>query len=179
MSHIYFRIHKYCTMFHLPPPPLFTLPPPPMLPSDFIHKQVLSQLTCSLIRQKPQPFRLITNPRLIVISSISFLIVILLSVLLFMCVQYYHRKRSLVNNDKSKSIRSVPDTRYNNVTMYTSRSYESISSAYTGIYVESIDTTATTFSTDQSNMCIYCHQERDYSNASLPPFYHTLDTVSS
>jgi hypothetical protein len=60
--------------------------------------------------------------------------------------------------------------------MNNSRSYETISSEHTGVYVESIDTSATTYSTDPSNIvCLHCQHEHDYSTTSPPPYYHTLD----
>ncbi|CAF2211332.1 unnamed protein product [Rotaria magnacalcarata] len=163
-------------MFRLPPPPRFTLPPPPKPSSDIFDRKLLSQLTCSSIRQQ---HRLLTNPRLIAISSISFLIVLFLCTLLFMLIHFYRRQRSSDYSNTPKPL-STLNMKPKNSTMYTSRSYESISSQHTGVYVESIDTSATTFSTDQTNViCLYCHRERVYSNASLPPYYHTLDTLSS
>ncbi|CAF3193613.1 unnamed protein product [Rotaria socialis] len=166
-------------MFRLPPPPRFTLPPPPKLSSDIFDRKLLSRLTCSSIRQQQQQHRLFTNPRLIAISSISFLIVLLLCTLLFMLIHFYRRQRSSDYGHTQKPL-STLNMKPKNSTMHTSRSYESISSQHTGVYIESIDTSATTFSTDQSNViCLYCHRERVYSNASLPPYYHTLDTLSS
>ncbi|CAF2396081.1 unnamed protein product [Rotaria sp. Silwood2] len=166
-------------MFRLPPPPRFTLPPPPMLSSDDnINRKILFRLTCSSIRQ--QQHREISNLRLIIISCISFIIIILIFILLFMLIQFYCRRRSLFYKNKSKP-QSTYNMKSNNVSMSSSRSYETISTEHMGTYIESIDTSATTFSTDPSNVvtCLYCHQERDYSNASLPPYYHTLEIPPS
>ncbi|CAF0761629.1 unnamed protein product [Rotaria sordida] len=154
-------------MFHLPPPPRFTLPPPPMLASDVIDRKIRFRLTCSSIRQ--QQHRQTTNLRLIIISCISFLIVI---ILLFIIIKFYRRRRSSLYDNESKPS--------NNVSISSSRSYETISTEHTSGYIESKYTSATTFSTNPNNvLCVYCHQERDYSNTSLTPYYHTLEIPSS
>ncbi|CAF0818867.1 unnamed protein product [Rotaria sp. Silwood1] len=155
-------------MFRLPPPPpRFTLPPPPMfLSDDIIDRKILFQLTCSSIRQQQQ-YRQINNSRLIIISCISFLIFILL----FIIIQFYRRRKSLFYNYKSK-----PSTISNNETLSNNCSYETISTEHTGTCIQSIDTSATTISTDLHNFtCLYYQQERDYSNASSSPYYHTLE----
>jgi hypothetical protein len=162
-------------MFRLPPPPRFTLPPPPMLSADVFDTKLLFRLTCSSIRQ--DQYKKLTNPRLILISCITFLIIAMLFTLVFVLIQSYRRRKSLSNNDKLKA--SPPVIPSNHLSMSSSRSYETISSAHTGIYVESIDTSATTLSTNPSNIiCLNCHQESDYSNISPPPpYYHTLDIL--
>ena len=162
-------------MVHLPPPPRFNLPPPPMLSSDILNAKVFFQLTCSSIRQQGH-YPQIPKSRLIAISCITFLILILLMVLLFLIIQFCRRRRSLTNNYPSKPTSIQPNTLSTN----RSRSYETISSMHTGVYVESFDTSATTYSTDPSSIvCHHCHQERDYSTISPPPYYHTLDILPS
>ena len=164
-------------MFRLPPPPRFALPPPPMLSSDIFDARLLFRLTCSSIRQ--QQHGQITNMRLVIISCITFLIIVFLFTLLFIIIQFYRRQKSLLHNYQSKP--PLPPTsviKSNNLSMNNSRSYETISSLHTGVYVDSIDTSATTYSTDPSNsICLHYHQEHDYSSASPPPYYHTLDIL--
>jgi hypothetical protein len=162
-------------MVRLPPPPRFYLPPPPMLLSDLFDTKVFFQLTCSSIRQQ-EHYRQIPKSRLIAISCITFLIIILLLILFFLIIQVCRRRRSsLPNNYPSKPI----STQSNSLSTNRSRSYETISSEHTGVYVESIDTSATTYSTNPSSIvCHHCHQERDYSTISPPPYYHTLDIPS-
>jgi hypothetical protein len=161
-------------MFRLPPPPRFNLSPPPILSSDIFERNLLFQLTCSSIRQQEQ-YKQIPKSRLIAISCIAFLIMILLFMILFIIIQLYRQRKSLSYNSQSKP----PPIQSNTISMNTSRSYETISSEHTGVYVDSIDTSATTYSTDPSNIiCLHCHQERDYSIPSPPPYYHTLDVPS-
>ncbi len=161
-------------MFRLPPPPRFTLPPPPMLSSDIFDTKLLFRLSCSSIQQQN---RQMPNLRLIVISCIIFLIIILLFTLLFIIIQFYRQRKSLFYNYESKS---SPKTLPNNSSMNSSRSYETISSKHTVGYVESIDTSATTYSTDPSHIiCHHCHQEHDNSTTSLPVYYHILDILPS
>jgi hypothetical protein len=162
-------------MFRLPPPPRFTLPPPPMISADIFDTKLLFRLTCSSIRQ--QQHRQFTNSRLIVISCITFLITILLFTLSFIIIQSYRKRKTLFYDYESKPSTTVV-IKSNNLPMTSSRSYETISSQQTGVYVESIDTSATTYSTDPSSIvCIHCHQEHDYSTTSPPPYYHTLDIL--
>ena len=161
-------------MVRLPPPPRFNLPPPPMVSSDMFDSKILFRLTCSSIRQQ-ENFRQIPKSRLIAISCIAFLIMILLFTLLFIIIQFYRQRKSSSSNSQSK-----PPMPPNHLPISTSRSYETISSSYTGVYIESIDTSATTYSTDPSNtICLHCHQERDDSITSPPPYYHTLDILPS
>ena len=162
-------------MVRLLPPPRFNLPPPPMLSSDLFDATLSIRLTCSSIGQQ-EHYRQIPKSRLIAISSITFLLVLLFSIFLFLIIQFCRRRKSFSNTSPSKptSIQS------NHIVINHSRSYETISSAHTGVYVESIDTSATTFSTDPSSVvCHHCLQERDYSTISLPPYYHTLDILPS
>jgi hypothetical protein len=117
---------------------------------------------------------------LIVISCIAFLITILLFTLVFIIIQSYRRRKTVSYNYESKPP-STSVMKANNLPMNRSRSYETISSQHTGVYVESINTSATTYSTDPSNIiCIHCHQEHDYSTTTSPaPYYHTLDILPS
>ena len=142
-------------MFHLPPPPRFILPPPPMFSSDIFHSKILLRLTCSSIRQQQ-----IINPRLVIISCTTFFIISILLTLFYIWIQSNrHRQKSLLNNSK-------------NVSICSTRSYETISSRHTGIYLESINTSATTLSTNPSHtICIHC--QRIYSPL---PYYYTIDT---
>ena len=158
-------------MVRLPAPPRFNLPPPPMFPSEFFDMNLVIRLTCSSIRQEHHDDQ-IPKSRLIAISCITALIIFLLFVILLIIIRIFHRRKSFSNDEHpSKS---------NPSTLNPSRSYETISSQHTAIYVESIDTSATTFSTEPSSIiCHHCHQERDYSINSLPPYYHTLDILPS
>jgi len=162
-------------MFRLPPPPRFNLPPPPMLLSDISETKLFFRLTCSSIRQQEQ-YQQIPKSRLIAISSITFLIMILLFTLLFIIIKLYRQRKSSSYNSQSKP--PPPPIQSNTCLMNSSRSYETISSEHTGVYVESINTSATTYSTDPSNIiCLHCHQEHDFSIISSPPYYHTLDIL--
>ena len=164
-------------MFHLPPPPRFNLPPPPMLSSDIFDTKILFQLTCSSIRQGKSSSQ-IPKSRLIAIGSITFLIVILLFILLFILIKLCRRRKSSLDNSQSSKPTTIPHA--NPRSMTSSRSYETISSQHTGVYIESIDTSATTYSTDPSNIvCLHCQQEHDYSTTLPPPYYHTLDILPS
>jgi hypothetical protein len=121
----------------LPPPPRFTLPPPPMFSLDW---KILLQLTCSSIRKQQ-----ITNPYLILVSCVIFFLIAILLTLLFVWIQS-NRLKTLSNNYKSEPISTG--------SISSSRFYETISSQHTGIYLESINTSATTLSTDpNSSLC--------------------------
>ena len=160
-------------MFRLPPPPRFNLPPPPMLSSEFFDPKFVFRLTCSSIRQNI-PDQHMSKSRLIAIGCITALIIFLLLIILLVVIQIFRRRKSFSSNDDEEKLPSTPTT------INPSRSYETISSQHTGIYVESIDTSATTFSTDPSSIvCQHCQQERAYSMTSLPPYYHTLDVFPS
>ncbi len=162
-------------MFRLPPPPHFNLPPPPMLSLDIIETKLVFRLTCSSIRQQEQ-YQKIPKSRLIAISCITFLIIILLFTLLFIIIKLCRQRKSLSYNSQSKP----PPIQSNTCSINSSRSYETISSEHTGVYVESINTSATTYSTNPSNIiCLHCHQEHDFSIISPPPYYHTLDVLPS
>lgn len=166
-----FRDIAHRIMFHLPPPPRFVLPPPPMPGSDLFDLNLLTQLTCSSIRQRHQQ---ITNPRLILISCLTFLILALLLTLLVIVIQFSRQRNAATHSNKSKP--SPP----NATSVASSRSYETISSQHTGIYLESIDTSATTYSTDPSqHVCLQCQHDREQSSISPPPYYHTLDILPS
>lgn len=159
-------------MVRLPPPPRFNLPPPPMVSSDLFDSKFV-HLTCSSIRQNRQIFSQIPRSRLIAISSITFLLVFLLFIIILLMIKICRRRK--ISLDDSETTKP-PSTVIN-----PSRSYETISSVHTGIYVESVDTSATTYSTDPSNtVCFHCQQEHEYSSTSLPPpYYHTLDILPS
>ena len=168
-------------MFRLPPPPRFTLPPPPplMLSSDTIDTKHLVQWTCSSIRQH-QPS---TNPRLILISCISFFMFTLMFTILFMLIQFYRRRKSLLYTYESKppSLAASGIMTSNNLSMTNSRYYETISTEHTSDYIYSIDTSVTTYATDSNNTaCCHCHQECEYSNSSLsmstPLYYQIFDS---
>lgn len=116
------------TMFRLPPPPRFTLPPPPMLSTDVLNSKTLLQLTCSSIR----PDRQQINPQLLLISCFMFFIIAIFLTLAFIWLQSYRRQRTFIHTLDSK-----------NLSICSSHSYETISS---GIYLESINTSATTLS---------------------------------
>ena len=169
-------------MFRLPPPPRFTLPPPPplMLSSD---TKYLVQWTCSSVRQH-QP---IVNLRLILISCISFFMISLMFTILFMLIQSYRRRKSLLYNYESKLSSLAAATEImasNNLSMISSRSYETISIEHTSGYIYSTDTSVTTYATDShDNVCCHCHQAYEYSNNSLsmspPLYYQAFDIISS
>ena len=163
-------------MFRLPPPPRFTLPPPPMPPAGFFDTKFMFRPTCSSMQQHQH----LTNPRLILISSITFFVIALLSTLLLVLIQLYRRRGRSSSHAPSKAS-STPVTTSVASTMARCRSYETISSRYTGIYLESIDTSATTYSTDPSHtICLHCQHEHDHPAALIPPpYYHTLDILPS
>lgn len=176
-------------MVHLPAPPRFTLPPPPMPPSDLFDASYLSQLTCSSIRQQqqqqsPHLQSLQANSRLILISSGTFLIVAILLSILVIVIQYYRQRSSLLESIKKKPLESV-GTISSDSSLSNSRSYETISSRHTGIYLESIDTSATTYSTDPSHIiCYHCQHDHGVMETATairhpPPYYHTLDILPS
>ncbi|UJR28210.1 hypothetical protein I4U23_009460 [Adineta vaga] len=169
-------------MFRLPPPPRFTLPPPPMLSSDIFDTKLLFRLSCSSIqqRQRQQKQQLI-NSRSIMFSCII-LTIILLLILVFIMIKFHRRRKPRFTSDHHNSkLSSVPIsiTASNTLSMNTSQSYESITSGHTGFYVESINTSATTYSTNPSNIIYLPYsEERHYSTISpLPPYYHTLDIL--
>ncbi|CAF0753610.1 unnamed protein product [Adineta steineri] len=173
-------------MVRLAPPPTFTLPPPPMFPSDILDMKLVFRFSCSSIRQRQHQHQQIINSRSIMFSCITFLIIILLFALLFLISKFYRIPKSSSINYKSKSLSqplpppSLSNMKSTNLSMNTSRSYETISSIDTGLYVNSIDTSATTYSTDPSNVIyLHCSQGHDYSTISPPPpYYHTLNIPS-
>ena len=171
-------------MVHLPAPPRFTLPPPPMPPSDLFDASFLSQLTCSSIRQQqsPQQQNFQANSRLILISSGTFLVIAILLSVLVLVIQYYRQRRSLLQSLKKQPLASV-GTMSSESSVSNSRSYETISSRHTGVYLESIDTSATTYSTEPSRIvCLHCQHDHSVATATAvhpPPYYHTLDILPS
>ena len=154
-------------MSRLPAPPQFLLPPPPMPSSDMIDLKIMSQLTCSSIRQYQQTT---SNWRLFVLASGSALIAILL---LTVTLIWLFSSRKRIQSKKTHF--EKPATAINSIndlTMCSSRSYKTISSDHTGIYVESIDTSATTCSIDTTDVrCMECY----YQHVLQPtPYYHIL-----
>ncbi len=123
-------MHLMKTIFRLPPPPRFTLPPPLMLPFDMLDSKILLQLTCSSIRPQQQQI----NPQLFLLSCFTFFLVTILLTLSFLWIQSYR-------SPKTQLTSKLPP--------HSHRSYETISS---GFYLESINTSATTLSTDPNTI---------------------------
>jgi hypothetical protein len=121
-----------------------------MFPTAALDSKILLRLTCSSIPQQQQ-----INPQLILISCFMFFIIAIFLTLSFIWIQSYHRQKPFTNNLASK----IPK----DLSICSSRSYETISS---GIYLESINTSATTLSTNPNS--IIHHQ------ISSPPLYHEI-----
>ncbi|CAF4791396.1 unnamed protein product [Rotaria sp. Silwood1] len=138
-------------MFNLPPPPPFTLPPPPIFPSDVFNIKILPQLTCSSTRQQKQEI----NFHLIIISCIIFFVLSIFLTLLFICIQFYHGKKSLRNNLVSKSISHVPK----DIPIYDNCSYETINTSEAILLINSSH--------------IICNQYHRRSS-SPPSFYYNI-----
>lgn len=162
-------------MVHLAAPPRFALPPPPMPPSEIFDANLLSQLTCSSIRQQQA-----SNPRLILISSMFFVAFALMLTLVIILIQIFRQRKHISSSNSSKSTSISQTMTSSERSISTFQSYETISSRYTGYYLESVNTSATTCSTDRSQtICLHCQQDRQPSSISPPPFYHTLDILPS
>lgn len=155
-------------MSRLPPPPRFLLTPPPMPPSDMIDLKIISQLTCSSIRQYQ---RTTSNFRLFVLASGSALIAVLL--LTVTLIWLFSSRKRIQSKKRQLEKPATAINSINDLTMCSSRSYETISSDHTGIYVESIDTSATTCSMDTTDvMCADCYYQRALQTT---PHYHILN----
>ncbi|CAF3401948.1 unnamed protein product [Rotaria sp. Silwood1] len=152
------------------PPPRFTLPPPPMPPSDIFDRKMVSQLTCSSIQQQYQ--QTMTHSRLILFTSASVITAIVLFIITLIWLLSSRKQKQLYNNNYNlKSTK--PPTPINSMfdlSTCSSRSYETISSNHTGVYLESVDTSATTCSIDTTGViCIECNQQHGFQPA---PYYH-------
>jgi len=155
-------------MSQLPPPPRFILPPPPMPSSDIFDLKILSQLTCSSIRQQYQ--QTITSSHLILFASASVIAAILLFTITLIWFLSSRKHKQSYNNHNSKPSTSIDSM--NDLSTCSSRSYETVSLDHTGIYLESVDTSATTCSTDTTGViCTECYRQ----NSLQPvPYYHIL-----
>ncbi|CAF0818553.1 unnamed protein product [Rotaria sp. Silwood1] len=151
------------------PPPRFTLPPPPMPPSDIFDRKMVSQLTCSSIQQQYQ--QTMTHSRLILFTSASVITAIVLFIITLIWLLSSRKQKQSYNNHNLKSTK--PPTPINSMfdlSTCSSRSYETISSNHTGVYLESVDTSATTCSIDTTGViCIECNQQHGFQPA---PYYH-------
>ena len=146
----------------LPPPPHFSLPPPPMPSSDIFDIEMVSQLTCSSIRLEYR--QAMISSHLILFASASVIIAILLFIISLIWLRSSRTQEKSYNNNyhlkltpKSASIDLI-----NDCSTYSSQSYETVSSNHMGIYLESVDTSATTCSTDTMgaiyNECYWQHR---------------------
>ncbi|CAF1133878.1 unnamed protein product [Rotaria magnacalcarata] len=145
-------------MFNLPPPPQFILPPPPPLPSDIFDFK-MRPLTCSSIRS-PQSQHI--DVHLIFISCLTFLIVSVLLALLFIWMQSYHRRKTLMNKSNSKTMSTIQKES----SIYNNCSYETIDSDN---YLEAIITKDTIISINRND--IMCNQ---YHQTSSPSSYYAF-----
>ncbi len=159
-------------MSRLPPPPRFILPPPPVPPSDIFDVKMISQLTCSSIRQQHQ--QTMISSHLIVLASASVVATILLFTITLIWLLLSRKYKQSHNNCKSKSLQPpISIDLMNDLSTCSSRSYETVSSDHTGVYLESVDTSATTCSTDTTGViCIECYRQRGLQPA---PYYHILN----
>lgn len=156
-------------MSRLPPPPRFILPPPPMPSSDIFDLKIISQLTCSSIRQQYQ--QTITSSRLILFASASVIAAILIFTITLIWLLSSRKQKQTYNNHNSKPSTSIDSM--NDLSTCSSRSYETVSSDHTGVYLESVDTSATTCSTDTTGViCIQCYCQHGFQPA---PYYHILN----
>jgi hypothetical protein len=154
------------TMSRLPPPPRFTLPPPPMPSSDVFDVKIISQLTCSSIRQQTM-----TSSRLILFASGSVIVAILLFTITFIWLFSSRKPKQSYVHQKSKPTTSINSM--NDLSTRSSRSYETVSSDHTGVYLQSVDTSATTCSTDTTGViCIECYRQH---NLQPTHYYHILN----
>lgn len=156
-------------MPRLPSPPQFTLPPPPMPPSDIFDLKAISQLTCSSIRQQQQI--IITNSQLILLTSACVITaIIIFTITLIIWLLSSRKPKQSYYNQNTKP--TIPIDSMNDLSICSSRSYETVSSDHTGLYLESVDTSATTCSADTTIViCIECSQQRGLQPA---PYYHIL-----
>lgn len=157
-------------MPQLPPPPRFTLPPPPMPSSDIFDLKMISQLTCSSIRQHT-----IANSHLILFASASVIAAILIFIITLtiwlLSSSSSRKQKKLNNNHNTKPATSIDSM--NDLSICSSRSYETVSSDHTGAYLQSVDTSATTCSADTTAViCTECHQQYGLQPT---PYYHILN----
>ncbi|UJR28225.1 hypothetical protein I4U23_009475 [Adineta vaga] len=161
-------------MFQLPPPPRFNLPPPPMPPTDLIDVKIVSQLTCSSFRQHAQETTM--NVHLILFASAIVIVAILLLILTLIWLLLSSRKRKQQSCENLKSPQAIQAIdSINDWSTCSSRSYETVSFDHTGIYLESVDTSATTCSTDVTGeVCTECCQHYSY-QPQPTPYYHVIN----
>jgi hypothetical protein len=156
-------------MSRLPPPPRFILPPPPIPTSDIFDVKILSQLTCSSIRQQSQ--QTIINSRLILFTSASVIAAILLFTITLIWL-FSSRKQKQSNKNPNSKLATTINPMHDWSTR-SSRSYETVSPDHTGIYLQSVDTSVTTCSTDTTGViCIQCYFQHGFQPA---PYYHILN----
>jgi hypothetical protein len=155
-------------MSRLPPPPQFILPPPPVPSSDIFDVKVISQLTCSSIRQHYQQS---TSFHLILLTSASVIAAIILLTFTLICFISSRKPKQLQKNYHVKPVTSIDSM--NDLSTCSSRSYETVSSNHTGAYVQSIDTSATTCSIDTTGViCIECYHQHNFQPT---PYYQILN----
>jgi len=139
--------------------------------SDILDLKMISQLTCSSIRQQYQ--QTIVNSRLIVFTSACIIAALLLFTitLVWFLSSRKQKQKQAYNTHNSKPSTSIDSM--NDLSTCSSRSYETVSSDHTGVYLESVDTSATTCSTDTTGViCIECYRQRGLQPA---PYYYILN----
>jgi hypothetical protein len=156
-------------MSRLPPPPQFLIPPPPVPPSEIFDVKIISQLSCSSIRQhyqQPPP----TSFRLILLASTSVIVAFLLLTLTIIWLMSSRKAKQIQKNSHAKPATSIDSM--NDLSTCSSRSYETVSSNYTSAYIQSVDTSATTCSIDTtSSVYIQCYYPHNFQPR---PYYHIL-----
>jgi hypothetical protein len=159
-------------IFRLPPPPRFTLPPPPMPPSDLFDTNIVSQLTCSSIRQQYE--QTTTSSRLILFGTASLIGAILLfAITLIWLLLLRKPKPSYVDQNSKPPRPPISIDSMNDYSTCSSRSYDTISTDHTGVYLESVDTSVTTCSADATGvMCVECYRQHGLQPT---PYYHVLN----
>jgi hypothetical protein len=137
--------------------------------SDTFDLKIISQLTCSSIRQQYQ--QTITSTHLILFASASVIAAILLFTITLIWLLLSRKQTQSCNKHNSKPSTSIDSM--NDLSTCSSRSYETVSSNHTGVYLESVDTSATTYSTDTTGtICIECYRQHNLQPA---PYYHILN----
>ncbi|CAF2395950.1 unnamed protein product [Rotaria sp. Silwood2] len=162
----------------LSPPPRFTLPPPPMPPSNIFDLKIVSQLTCSSIQQQKYQ-QTMTSSRLILFTSASVIAAILLFIITLIWLLLSRKQKQSYNNHNLKSTQPPTsiDSMFDSSTR-SSCSYETISSNHTGVYLESVDTSATTCSIDTTDIiCIECNRQHGLQPAPYYHIFHVPDVV--